>query len=266
MYTDTHAHLFREDFGNDLEDVIHRAADGGVDRIIVPGTSVATSKEAVELADRYGSIFACVGIHPHEASHATDGALREIGSLADHPKVVAIGEIGLDYHYDFSPHDQQKAILREQILIAAQKDLPIVVHTRESFNDTLDVVDTCLRELPAWKSNVQDVRGVFHCFTGNASEAREVLARHFFVSFPGIVTFKNSPVVETLRSVEAENILLETDAPYMAPVPFRGKRNEPAYLVHSARKISEILGLSEARLADITSKNANKLFSLDDEH
>ncbi len=262
MYIDSHAHLFRQDFGNELEDVIRRATDAGVDRIIVPGTNVNTSREALELAERYEFIYACVGIHPHEASNAADEQLRDIATLAEHPKVVAIGEIGLDYHYDFSPRERQKAILKDQILIAVQKGLPIVVHTRESLQDTLAVVDACMRECPAWRIDASNYRGVFHCFTGNVDEAKEVLSRRFLVSYPGIVTFKNSPVVETLRSVGAENILLETDAPYMAPVPLRGKKNEPAHLIYTARKTSEILGIRESELARITSANAVSLFHL----
>ncbi len=262
MYIDTHAHLFRADFGDELDAVIQRAVDAGIDKIIVPGTTLSTCREAVALADRYEFIFACVGIHPHEASSATREALGEIERMADHPKVVAIGEIGLDYHYDFSPSDQQKKVFREQILTAAAKNLPIVVHTRESLADALAIVDACALEVQAWNQKPQRPLGVFHCFTGNSREAKEVLSRRFQVSYPGIVTFRNSPVVQTVRDIGAENILLETDAPYMTPVPLRGRRNEPAYLVHTARKISEILGLPERGLGAITSKNAELLFGI----
>lgn len=263
MYIDTHAHLFREGFNNELEEVIQRALDAGVDRIVVPGTNVRSSREAVELAERFDFIFASVGIHPHEALNFDDSHLKEIEVLADHPKVVAIGEIGLDYHYNFSPHDRQMEVLREQIMLAAQKDLPIVVHTRESLEDTMTVIDRCIQERPHWMEGKRSARGVFHCFTGTANEAGRLIEKRFYVSYPGIVTFKNSPVLETLRNIGCENILLETDSPYMAPVPFRGKRNEPAHIVHIARKISEILGISEIELARITTLSAKKLFKFD---
>jgi TatD DNase family protein len=269
MYIDSHAHLFNKDFGNDLDDVIHRAQDAGIDRIVVPGTDNKTSREALALADRYEFIYACVGFHPHEAATVTDGFLSEIESMADHSKVVAIGEIGLDYHYDFAPREKQIAVFKDQIDLAIRKDLPIVVHTRESLTDTIKVVEQCLIEHPQWRdegSTLEDVgrsgRGVFHCFTGSAGDAVHLFRKGFFVSYPGIVTFKNSPVTETLGQIGCENILLETDSPYMAPVPLRGKRNEPAHIVHVGKKISEILGLSEADIASVTSLNAVKLFGL----
>jgi TatD DNase family protein len=271
MYIDTHAHLFNEEFGNDLIDVLHRARDAGVDCIVVPGTDSKTSREALELAEQHKFIYACVGFHPHEAMKLTDRLLAEIETMSDHPKVVAIGEIGLDYHYDFSPRDRQIAVFREQIELAIRKNLPIVVHTRESLNDTIEVVERCILDQPRWRSGEgvalnagNSARGVFHCFTGSASEADQLFSRGFFVSYPGIVTFKNSPVTETLRQIGCENILLETDSPYMAPAPLRGKRNEPAHIAYIGKKISEFLGLSETEIARVTTLNARKLFGLGD--
>jgi TatD DNase family protein len=199
----------------------------------------------------------------------TDGLFAEIETMSDHPKVVAIGEIGLDYHYDFSPRDIQIAVFREQIELAVQKNLPIVVHTRESLNDAFEVVERSVIDHPRWRSREGAAlsaenfgRGVFHCFTGSASEAARLFSREFFVSFPGIVTFKNSPVTDTLREIGCENILLETDSPYMAPVPLRGKRNEPAHIAYVGIKIAELLGLSEAEIARVTTLNARRLFGL----
>jgi len=270
MYIDSHAHLFSAEYSDELHDVIERARDAGVERIVVPGTDEKTSREALELADRYDFIFACVGFHPHEAAHASDTLLSEIESMTAHPKVVGVGEIGLDYHYNFSPRDLQKNVFKLQIELAARKNLPIVVHTRDSLEDTLNIVDACVSNLPRW-GDVDGLvggrkptgRGVFHCFTGTAIEARHLFNKGFFVSYPGIVTFKNSPAAETLKDIGCENILLETDSPYLSPAPMRGKRNEPAYVIHVGRKVSELLGLPEADVAATTSLNARTLFGLE---
>jgi TatD DNase family protein len=269
MYIDSHAHLFSDDFALDLDEVLQRARDAGIDRIVVPGTDNKTSREALVLAEKHDFIYACVGIHPHEAAKLTDGLLSEIESMTGHPKVVAIGEIGLDYHYDFAPKDVQHTVFKAQIDLAMRKNLPIVVHTRESLTDTISVVEQCLNEHPQWRNEQittdggeHSGRGVFHCFTGTAGDAAYLFNKGFFVSYPGIVTFKNSPVVETLRQIGCENVLLETDSPYMAPVPLRGKRSEPAHIVHVGKKISEILGQSEADIARVTSLNASRLFGL----
>jgi len=272
MYIDSHAHLFSKDFVADRDDVIQRSRDAGVDRIVVPGTDLQTSREALELADKHSFIYACVGFHPHEAARVTDQLLAEIEALTKHSKVVAIGEIGIDYHYDFSPPETQRAVFKEQIQLAIGADLPIVVHTRESMRDAVDIIDQCVEAHPQWRAQTSATsdtensgRGVFHCFTGSADEAAHLFGKGFFVSYPGIVTFKNSPVTDTLSHIGCDNILIETDSPYMAPVPLRGKRNEPAYIVHVARKISEILGLSEVTVSNVTSLNAMRLFRMDRE-
>jgi TatD DNase family protein len=269
MYIDSHAHLFNEDFGRDLHDVILRAQEAGVDKIIVPGTNEKTSHEALELAAKYEHIYACVGFHPHDAGKATDKLIGEIELLAAYRKVVGIGEIGLDYHYDFYPHDTQIAVFREQIEMAVRMNLPIIVHTRESLKETVEVVEEVLQAHPQWKSGEGKTtndsnpgRGVFHCFTGTASEAVSLFNNGFVVSYPGIVTFKNSPVAETVSAIGCRHLLLETDSPYMSPVPLRGKRNEPANILHIARKIAELLNIPESDVARTTSLNAIKLFGL----
>ncbi|MBI3004201.1 MAG: TatD family hydrolase [Ignavibacteriales bacterium] len=260
MFIDSHAHLFYEDFGNELPDVLRRAADAGIEKIIVPGTTLETSKAAVELAEKHPAVFACVGVHPHESSKASDKDLAEIESLSREQRVVGIGEIGLDYHYDFSPRARQMDVFKAQIQIAIRRSLPIVVHTRESMVDALETV----REMNGnWRSEgTEPKRGVFHCFTGSAKEARELFDMGFFVSYPGIVTFKNSPVLQTLKSIGYARILLETDSPYLAPEPMRGKRNEPAHIVFTAKKIAEVLNVDLDELARVTSGNAISLFNL----
>ena len=269
MFIDSHAHLNSEDFKGDLADVLQRANDAGVETIIVPGTNVETSLESVALAEKYPNVYACVGVHPHDASKATEEALQQIEQLANHEKVVAIGEIGLDYHYDFSPRETQRDVFMKQIEMAIRHDLPIVVHTRESQDDAIAAVDAAVRANPHWRSDPSSFhsrlpvrRGVFHCFPGGPYEASRVMELGFYVSYPGTVTFKNSPVIETLKSVGYDHILLETDSPYLTPVPLRGKRNEPSNVVLIAQKIAEIFDASVEDVARAARFNTKKLFGL----
>ncbi len=265
MLIDSHAHLFNEDFQNDLPGVIHRARESGIDAIVVPGTTLETSREAVELAEKHDFLFACVGYHPHEASRATDENLAEIERLSSHEKVVAIGEIGLDFHYDFAPRDKQQHVYKSQLDIACRRDLPVVIHTRESTAEAIQAVREVVEQSPKWQlgeNGGEAKRGVFHCFSGNADEAKEVFALGFYVSYGGMVTFKNSKALETLQTLGLSRVLLETDSPYLAPVPMRGKKNEPANMIHTAKKISESLNIPLDRVAELTSRNARILFGL----
>lgn len=269
MYIDSHAHIFFENYSSDIDDVLARARAVGVEAIIVPGTTLETSEEAVALAQKYNDVYATVGIHPHEASKATPAVLERIEQLSTSAKVVAIGEIGLDYHYDFSPRDVQVTVFKQQIEIAVRRNLPIVVHTRESLADTFSTVEEAVSKFPAWRANHENVhtrypalRGVFHCFPGGAEDVWRLLDLGFLVSYPGIVTFKNSPSVETLKRTGFDHILLETDSPYMSPVPLRGKRNEPANVVLVARKIAEIVGASEEDVARSARFNTKRLFNM----
>jgi TatD DNase family protein len=263
IYIDSHAHLFFTDYADDLAAVLSRAREAGVRMVIVPGTDLKSSREAVLLADQHENIFACVGIHPHEASKAASQDLREIEKLCDHPKVVAIGEIGLDYHYDFSPPEHQRKYFTEQMEIAVRRNLPVVVHMRESTEDVFSLVKQTVHMNPHWKENSEEPkRGVFHCFPGTAEQAAYVRGLGFCISYPGIVTFKKSDSIEVVKQIGIHNILLETDSPYMTPVPFRGKRNEPANIVLIGRKIAEALSISEEEVARITTENAVRLFGL----
>jgi TatD DNase family protein len=269
MYIDSHAHIFLEDYGADRDDVLKRAREAGVECIVVPGTMVETSREAVELAERHDFVYACVGIHPHEASKATPEQFREIEDLSKHTKVVAIGEIGLDYHYDFSPPEIQREFFKEQIQLAVRRDLPIVVHTRESLPEALSIVREAAGRAASWRSGFSNIhsrfpspKGVFHCFPGNAEEAWQLMENGFFVSFPGIVTFKNSSALETVRKFGYDHVLIETDSPYLAPVPHRGKRNEPAYIALIAAAIADACGASAEDVARTTRLNAKRLFNI----
>ncbi len=269
MYIDSHAHVLSDDYGAHLDEVLKRAWDAGVEAIIIPGTTIETSTEAVELAEKHQNIYACVGIHPHEASKATDRVLAQIETLSKHRKVVAIGEIGLDYHYDFSPREKQREVFRQQIDMAIGRSLPIVVHTRESVDEAVATVAEAVGKNPGWKANTPTVhtrypalRGVFHCFPGGAEDVWRLLELGFLVSYPGIVTFKNSPTIDVLKKTGFDHILLETDSPYLAPVPLRGKRNEPANIGLIAQKIADVFGVSVEDVARTARFNTKKLFNI----
>ncbi|MEX2116301.1 MAG: TatD family hydrolase [Bacteroidota bacterium] len=264
MYIDSHAHLFFDNYGSDLEAVLDRSVRSGIQAIVVPGTNLKTSREAVDLAHRFPFLHACVGIHPHAASAVTDEDLSAIDALSASQGIVAIGEIGLDYHYDFSPRERQHEIFHNQISLAAKRNLPIVVHTRESMTDAIEMVTNGVREFPLWTPGIagNPSRGVFHCFTGTAEEAQTLFSLGFYVSFPGIVTFKNSPVHDTLRAIGSGRILLETDSPYLTPVPHRGKRNEPSYIPLIAKSVADVLQSSTDDIARMTTGNAMNLFSI----
>jgi TatD DNase family protein len=260
MFIDTHAHLTSREFDADREDVISRATDAGVTAIVNPSTDLADSRRAVELAQRTGGVYACVGVHPHEAAHADEDVLAGVEDLCTQRKVVAIGEIGLDFHYDFAPHDVQEQVFRAQLGIAARKNLPVVIHMRDATEETVRIVRETVEQFPGWRSQPANApgrfpapRGVFHCFPGDTARAWELIALGFAVSLPGIVTFKNAGnAVSVARDVSIEHLLLETDSPYLAPVPHRGTRNEPSHLPLIASKIAELQRLSVVDIARAT--------------
>jgi TatD DNase family protein len=251
---DSHCHLDHEQFDADREAVIERALAAGVERMVAIGTGDGPPdlEAGIALADRYPAFYATVGVHPHEASKANDEVYRRLAGLLTHPKVVALGEIGLDYHYDFSPRDVQQAVFIEQMNIARDSRKPIVIHTREAWDDTLSL----LREhwAPAGLS------GIMHCFSGGPEQARQAFDLGFYLSFGGIVTFpKALDIQEAARRTPADRLLIETDAPYLAPVPKRGKRNEPAYVVETARKLAALRGETLDSIASLTSANFYRL-------
>lgn len=270
MFIDSHAHLTSEQFDKDREEAIQRAIDAGVEFIVNPGTDLDDSRRAVALADKHPQLYACVGFHPHDAKKASDEALREIEELSNHPKVVAIGEIGLDFHYDFSPRDVQARVFRTQIEIAQRRNLPIVIHSRESNHETIRIVEQALASDLQWRSQLATPhsrypapKGVFHCFSGDPTLAWKVINMGFYVSLPGIVTFKNAGLAaEVAGTVSAEHFLLETDSPYLAPVPHRGKRNEPANIPLIADAIASLQHLSPRDIARATNYSVYKLFGI----
>jgi len=253
MLTDSHAHLDFSQFKNDREDVIARALDAGVTTMLNVGTDLASSEASVALAHRHLSIYAAVGIHPHDAKTLTPKVLGRLSELATDEKVVAIGEIGLDYYRNLSPMDQQRMAFRQQIRLAIKLDMPIVVHDRDAHADVLKILQ---------EEGAQRVRGVLHCFSGSLDMALKGLEMGFLISFAGPITYGGGKKQEIARKISLDKILVETDCPFLTPVPHRGKRNEPAYVRHVAEKIAGIRGISFDEVAEATSRNAARLFRL----
>ena len=247
-FFDTHTHLQDEAFNQDRERVIKRAAELGVKYLINVGDSLASSTQAVVLAETYTNFYASVGIHPHNAKDLQEETSESLRYLAKHKKVVAIGEIGLDFYKNFSPAEKQREAFEEQLIIAQKLGLPVIIHTREAYSETFKI----LRKY--------QVKGVFHAFSSEKEDAEQVLDMGFYIGIGGILTFKNSSLRDVIRFIPIEKIVLETDAPYLAPSPMRGKRNEPAFLIYTAKFLSEIKNCSLEEVASTTTRNARTLF------
>lgn len=261
--TDSHAHLFAEEYVSDLDAVLDRAREAGVTRIVIPSTHEASSRQALELAARYSWLHAAVGIHPHEAAKVSDAGLEAVHAMTAKQEVVAVGEIGLDYYYDLAPREVQVALFRRQMDWAVERDLPVIVHTRESMEAAVEIAVDWAAAHPEWcRRDGSAHRGVFHCFTGNRDQAERLFEAGYYVSFPGIVTFKKSPVAELVPQLGLERVLIETDSPYLTPVPYRGKRNEPAYVAYVANTLAAMLRISPEEVARRTTANAQTLFRL----
>ncbi len=253
MLTDTHAHLYFDRFDDDRDVVIERAFEQGVEKIINIAIDIETSQRCIELAEQHKGLFATVGIHPNDASKLDEANLAALRELSHHRKVAAIGEIGMDFYWDTCPRTMQEQAFRRQIRLAKETGLPIVIHNREAGRAILDVLKS---------EGTDGLAGVFHCFSESAAIAETVLALGFHISFTGNVTFKNSTLPAVAEIVPLERLLLETDCPFLAPAPKRGKRNEPAYVVHIAEKLAEIKGVTSAEIAAQTTRNAHELFGL----
>ena len=253
---DTHAHLDDERFAADLPAVVERAAATGVSRIVVVATTAATSRICVDMAAQYDSLFATVGIQPNHVAEAAPGDWDEVVRLATAPKVVALGETGLDRYWDHTPFPQQEDYFARHLELARKHQLPVVIHCREAEADVV-------RMLRAEFDRHGPIRGVMHSFTGDITTARDCLAMGLFISFAGMVTYKNAqPLRDVAKEVPLDRLLVETDSPYLAPVPQRGKRNEPAFVAHTAASLAESRGLTLAVIAEHTTRNARALFGL----
>ena len=253
MLFDSHAHLDDEKFDEDREEVITRSLQNGVTGIINAGSCMASSAQSVALAAQYDNIYAAVGIHPHDAKSAQEADYAQLAAWAQLEKVVAIGEIGLDYYYDFSPRDLQRTVFTRQIDVARQMDMPFIIHDRDAHGDILDVL----------KKEAKGLTGVLHCFSGSLEMAKEVIKLGFYISIAGPVTFKNAAKLpEIIKNVPLERLLVETDCPYLTPHPHRGKRNEPAYVKIVAEQVAHLREMELADLAKYTTENTKKLFKI----
>jgi TatD DNase family protein len=251
---DSHCHLDFPDFAGELDAVVERAQAAGVERMITIGTKVEKAARAAAIAERYDSVYFTVGTHPHEASGEAAGDLAAMARFAAHPKCVGIGEAGLDYHYNYAPPDIAKRVFRGQIALARELGLPLVIHTRDAEDDTAAIL----------KDEMGQGRfaALLHCFTSSRALAETALELGLMISFSGVVTFKKSEDLRDIaREVPLDRILVETDAPYLAPVPHRGKRNEPAFVAATARALAEAKGVAFEALADATCANTLRLFS-----
>ena len=253
---DSHTHIQGKEYAGDTEAVIDRAGEAGVDKIIVVGGAgdMASNTAAVALADSWANLYATVGMHPHDAKHVGEEELRQLKELVAHPKVIAVGETGLDYYYNHSPREVQREVFTQFIHLAGEKQLPLVVHERDGAQEAAEL----LREEGNGK-----VQGVIHCFTGDYDAARAYLDLGFYLSFTGIITFKNAGALrEVVRIVPLDKMFVETDSPYLTPVPHRGKRNEPAYVRFVAASIASLKGLSIEEVARVTTNNVRTLFRI----
>lgn len=253
MLIDTHCHLNHERLRADVEGCLERARAVGVEQVIVVGCDAESSREALSLAESYPTtVFASIGVHPHEAKSWDDATAQWMIEVATHPKVIAIGEIGLDFHYDFSPRSAQYTAFHAQMHLAKQVGLPIIIHCREAYPEVLEVL-----EQPEFST----ITGVMHCWAGSVDEARRTVKRGYSLGIGGTLTFKNAENVrQSAQTVPLEKLLVETDAPYLAPVPHRGKQNEPAYTRIVAERLAELRGIPFSQLTEQTTQNAYHLF------
>ncbi len=255
MLIDSHAHLEMKEFDADREEVIGRAGDEGIDFIVTVGTNLKLSRKAVALADKYENIYATVGVHPHDVANTDEktwGALKEL--VNTHREIiVAYGEIGLDFFRNLSPREKQIEVFGRQLELAQELNLPVIIHDREAHQQTLEIVRA---------SKVRS--GIFHCFSGDYEMAKQCIDLGFYISIPGVVTFdKAKTIQDVVERIPLSSLLLETDAPYLAPVPHRGKRNEPSFIIHTAKKVAQIKNISWTEVAQTTAQNAMNLFGIE---
>jgi TatD DNase family protein len=254
MLVDSHCHLDFPEFAPELDQIVERARAAGIGRMVTISTRVKKLAQVIAVAEKYPDVFASVGTHPHNAAEELDIDVAELVRLSQHPKIVAIGEAGLDYHYDKSPRDAQATGFRRHIAAARQTGLPLVIHTREADADSAAILTEEIGKgaFPA----------VLHCYTGGRELAFKAIELGLYIGFTGIITFKNGEALRDIaRDLPAERILVETDSPFLAPIPYRGKRNEPAYVVNTAKVLAETRGVSEAEIARQTTENFFRLFS-----
>ena len=251
MYIDTHAHLYYDNLKNQLAKVVERAEAAGVTQIICVGTDLPSSETSISIAEKYDAVFATVGVHPHDAKDAPDDYLHQLRDLTSHSKVVAVGEMGLDYFRDFSPRNVQKEVFQSQLALARELDLPAVIHNREADEDILKILE-----------EVRYEKSVLHCFSSNTEMAGRAISLGCLLSFTGNVTFGKNHTESVLLTTPLNRIMLETDCPFMTPVPNRGKLNEPANILHIAQWIAKIKRIDVSEVAESTTSTAQFFFNL----
>ena len=250
---DSHAHLDSQRFDRDRDRVVRDARKNGVVQIVNPGAHLESSRKAVELAGRYPGVFAAVGVHPHDAATLTDGTLASLTGLTDSPRVVAIGEIGLDYYRDLSPRDRQRKAFVQQLALARTLGLPVIVHIRDAHRDAIRILE----------EEAENTTGVLHCYSGDLDTARRAIALGWYISVAGPVTYPNAHRLRGVVSqLPLDRLLIETDCPYLSPQPRRGKRNEPGYVRWVAEQLAETLQVDLERVAEVTTSNTRELFGL----
>jgi len=265
---DTHAHLDFPQYDKDRDKIIEQAFSSGLEAIVNIGVDLDSSEKSIKLSEGYKNIYATVGFHPHDASKLNRGTFKELEKLASHPKVVAIGEIGLDFYRNLSPKESQIKAFREQIDLAKSLNLPVVIHIRNAYRKALGILSEFVIKTQnrgsTGKEKAKGLKGVLHCFSGNENEAKEGLVSGFYLSFNGTLTYRNSKAAELVKKIPLNSILVETDCPYLTPEPFRGKRNEPKLVRLVTEKVVELSGShSFQELDEIFTQNAKKLFGLD---
>lgn len=253
-YFESHAHLYFEDFDNDRDELIEQLLSSDIEGIINAGVDLESSLKSIGLAERYERIYAGCGFHPNDAADHDIKELEVLKTLIQHPKAVAIGETGIDLYRDRAPLELQKKFFIRQLEIALENDMPVIVHSRSADTETFDIID---QVSPKYK-------GVFHCYAGNSENALRLIEKGFYISFTGNITYKKNDREEVIRQIPLKNILLETDSPFLTPVPFRGKRNDPSKLKLIAEKIAEIKGVSVEEVAEVTTRNSKKLFKINE--
>ncbi len=254
MLIDTHTHIDMENFKNRFDEVLQTAAEYGVGKVVIPGVEPSGFARIIELCEKFENIFGAVGIHPEELNSYNEEAEAQIKNYLKHPKIVALGEVGLDYYWDKSQIERQKEIFKRQILIAKEARKPVLVHDREAHQDSFEILKD---------TDAAEVGVVMHCFSGSPEFAMECIKEGFYIALGGVVTFKNAKKVkEVAKIIPLDKLLLETDAPYMTPVPFRGKENQPAYVKFVAQEIAKLRGISFEEVAQATTENAQKLLKI----
>ena len=252
MYFDTHAHYEDRRFNEDRDELLSTMHETGVSLILNAGISIKSAEFSLKLADKYPFIYASVGVHPHNAKTMTDETIPALEALLKHPKAVAVGEAGLDFHYDFSPRDVQKKRFREQLELARRVKKPIIIHMRESTRDTLDIIN-----------DFRDLDGVFHCYSGSWDTAKIILDMGWYLSFTGVITYRNAQrALEIIEKMPADRLMLETDSPYMTPEPMRGRRNSSHYLPYIAEKVAQLRGITTEEAAALTMENGLRFFGI----